>query len=130
MKTEVITVTPSTPLVEFARILAEDRISGAPVVRVDGVLVGIVSKTDLVERMLQDNPKYGTAQSDGPGWNEDWRQVDDIMSNEILTVAPSTPLADVARRMARDRVHRVVVIENDKIVGIVTSLDLLERYRG
>lgn len=126
MQAEVITVTPATPLVEFARIVAEDRISGAPVVEVGGRLVGIVSKTDLVERMLEDDPRYGIGQ--GEEWNYEGRQVGDIMSDQVLTVTPETPLDRVAARMAADRVHRVVVMEGDRLAGIVTSIDLLAHF--
>jgi CBS domain-containing protein len=131
MTAEVITVTPSTPLAEFARICSEDRISGAPVVRVDGTLVGIVTKTDLVQRMLDDDPKLGAAgEPELPALGEDVRQVADIMQREILTCARDAPVSELAERMSRHRVHRVLVVENDDLVGIVTSLDILSRYPG
>jgi CBS domain-containing protein len=127
MTRQVITVTPSTPLTDFARICAEDGISGAPVVRVDGVLVGMVSKTDLVQRLIEDSPKFGM-EEDGPDFQMDERQVQDIMQDQVLVVGPDTPIGKIAERMAEDRVHRVVVTENDRVVGIVTSLDVLARY--
>jgi len=127
MTREVITVTPATPISEFARLCTEDNISGAPVTRVDGTLVGIVSKTDLIQRWLDDHPKHGAPDS-FPVWDEDVRQVGDIMQEDVLTVSPETPAHEIAERMARDRIHRVVVIEKDKLVGIVTSIDLLAHY--
>ena len=129
MTTEVITVTPGTPLAEFARLCAEDNISGCPVTRVDGVLVGIVSKTDLIQRMLAEHPGHGTTER-FPVWDQDLRQVGDIMTESVLTVSPETPAAEIAERMARDRVHRVVVMEKDKVAGIVTSIDLLAHFPG
>ncbi|MHC4339261.1 MAG: CBS domain-containing protein [Planctomycetota bacterium] len=130
MTAEVITVTPSTPLAEFARICSEDRISGAPVVRVDGTLVGIVTKTDLVQRMLDDDPRLGAAgEPELPALGEDVRQVADIMQQEIFTCAPDAPVWELAERMSRHRVHRVLVLDDrDDLVGIVTSLDILGRY--
>jgi len=127
MKTELITVTPGTPLSEFARICAEDQISGCPVTRADGALCGIVSKTDLLNRLLEDHPRLGTTR-EFPVWDEDVRQVGDIMTENVLTVGPSTPLAEIAERMARDRIHRVVVMDGDKMVGLVTSIDLLAHF--
>jgi len=124
MTTEVLTVTPSTSLADFARICAEDGISGAPVVHVDGTLVGIVSKTDLITRMLEDDPKYGTSE-ESPPWTDAARQVDDIMQTDVLTVEPDTPIHEIALGMAERRIHRVVVMEHDDVVGLVTSLDLL-----
>ena len=127
MTTELITVNPGTPLSEFARICAEDNISGCPVVRVDGALCGIVSKTDLLRRLLEDRPPHGTAR-DFPVWDEDVRQVGDIMTEDVLTVGPLTPLHEIAERMARDRIHRVVVMEGDQLLGLVTSIDLLAHF--
>jgi CBS domain-containing protein len=127
MTTELITVTPATPLSEFARICAEDKISGCPVVRADGALCGIVSKTDLLNRLLDEHPRLGTTR-EFPVWDEDVRQVGDIMTETVLTVSPATPLAEIAERMARDRVHRVVVMEGDRMVGLVTSIDLLAHF--
>ncbi|MFI5402973.1 MAG: CBS domain-containing protein [Planctomycetota bacterium] len=127
MTTELITVTPDTPLSEFARICAEDNISGCPVTRVDGMLCGIVSKTDLLNRLLEEHPRHGSKR-EYPVWDEDVRQVADIMTERVLTVGPSTPLAEIAERMARDRFHRVVVMEGDKMLGIVTSIDLLSHF--
>lgn len=126
MSTKLITVTPSTSVMEFARICAEDGISGAPVVQVDGTLVGIVSKTDIVNHMLETDPRFGTVE-DGPSWAEQ-REVQDIMQEEVLTVVPDTPAGEIAERMAEDRIHRVLVLENDTLVGIVTSIDLLAYY--
>jgi CBS domain-containing protein len=127
MTTELITVTPATPLSEFARICAEDKISGCPVVRADGALCGIVSKTDLLNRLLDEHPRLGTTR-EFPVWDEDVRQVGDIMTENVLTVSPMTPLGEIAERMARDRVHRVVVMDGDKMVGVVTSIDLLANW--
>ena len=61
-------------------------------------------------------------------WDKDVRQVGDIMTEDVLTVGPATPLAEIAERMARDRIHRVVVMEGDKMIGLVTSIDLLSHF--
>lgn len=127
MTKELITVTPATPLSEFARICTEDGISGCPVTRADGALCGIVSKTDLLNRLLEEHPRHGSTR-EFPVWDEDVRQVGDIMTENVLTVGPTTPLAEIAERMAQDRIHRVVVMEGDRMVGIVTSIDLLARF--
>jgi CBS domain-containing protein len=148
MTTEVVTVTPETPLSEFARMCVEDGISGAPVVTVDGRLVGIVSRTDLLEHLLE----VGHEGRAGEGLRglfllgeesldvregmasrseiESLGQVSDILEPEVLTVAPDLPLAEVARRMWEKRVHRVVVVEGGRVAGILTSLDLLGRFPG
>jgi CBS domain-containing protein len=127
MTTELITVTPGTPLSEFARLCSEDNISGCPVTRVDGALVGIVSKTDLVRRLIEDHPRLGSTR-EVPVWDEETRQVGDIMTEDVLTVGPTTPISEIAERMARDRIHRVLVMEGDRLVGLVTSIDILAHF--
>ncbi len=128
MTAALITVTPATPISEFARICSEDGVSGAPVVQVDGKLVGVVSKTDIITRLLDEDPRWGTSEAGLHTLGEDLRQVQDIMNEAVLTVGPDTPIAEIAQRMATDRVHRVLVMEEDKLVGIVTSIDLLAHF--
>jgi CBS domain-containing protein len=126
MTTQLITVTPSTSLTEFARLCAEDHISGAPVTRVDGTLMGIVSKTDLIQRLMDTHPAHGAV--DEPSFWEQEFQVGDIMSEVVATVPPGATLPEVAERMARDRIHRVLVTDGSKLLGIVTSIDLLAHF--
>ena len=129
MTTEVTTVTPETSVTDFARTCAEDHISGAPVCTVDGRLVGIVSKSDLLESMLETHPHYG-ASGDSTVWEDTEPQISDIMQTEVLTVSPDAPAAEIAARMAAERYHRVVVMAGDELVGIITSIDLLANYPG
>jgi CBS domain-containing protein len=98
------------------------------VVRVDGALVGIVSRTDLVTRLLEDDTTFGTSEDEALSFESNIRQVGDIMQSEVLTVGPDAPLPEIATRMAADRVHRVVVMDGDQVAGIITSLDLLKAF--
>ncbi len=154
MTSPVTTVSPSTPLAELARILTEDQISGVPVLDVGSRLVGIVSKTDLLERLLTETTAYtsnpdfrrlfnlaeeeigSSATDESLDWmpemaesaeNEDLGTVEDIMESEVVTVSPSETIERIAAIMSQDRIHRVVVTEGPSVVGIVTSLDLLAR---
>jgi CBS domain-containing protein len=143
MQTQLLTVTPTTSLTRLARLCAEDGISGCPVVTVDGRLVGVVSKTDLLERLLQ-GPQDSAANLDplellGLGEegvpltadvdsSEAYGQVDDIMEREIQTVSPADPVADVARLMVNEKIHRVLVVEKGRLVGLISSLDLLSIF--
>jgi CBS domain-containing protein len=146
MTTDVITVGPSTLLADVARMFSEDRISGAPVVDDGERLVGIVSRTDVITGLLaaadgttpemrsllgigeteEDEPEDGGDVPEPEG--SQGAVVEDVMDGDPTTVAPDTPLVEVARRMARERLHRVVVTEDGRVVGILTSIDLLERF--
>jgi len=131
MTTELITVTPATPLREFARICAEDNISGAPVLNVDDSLAGLITKSDLLEGLLEADPRHGLDnETMTEVWLGDDRQVGEIMvpAEDIQSVAPDATAADMARMMAAERIHRVLVLDGGRCAGIVTSLDLLRHF--
>jgi CBS domain-containing protein len=143
MSTDLMTVTPSTSLTQFARICIEDNISGCPVIGIDGRIEGIVSKTDLLERLLEGSHNYaanpdhrrlmglgeeGVFTADGAAADSEeelYGRVEDIMVPSPVTVSPDAPVFDVARRMAEHRIHRIIVEKDGRPVGIVTSLDFI-----
>ncbi|MBI1853307.1 MAG: CBS domain-containing protein [Planctomycetes bacterium] len=149
MRSRVITVTPETPLSELARTFVEDGISGVPVVQVDGKLVGVVSRTDLLERLVSgsvtpgmgpyftelfaasesETPDEPMSEMEAESEREQLGTVDDIMESDVVTVAPTTPASIIAAKMARGRVHRVVVVDRQRVVGIVTSLDMMGHWQ-
>jgi CBS domain-containing protein len=147
MTKDVITVSPSTRLDDVARMFAEDRISGAPVVDATERLVGIVSRTDVITGLLEQSAEtaapalrtiLGLAETDEsePEDGGDVPEpeaiqgmvVEDVMEGDPVTVTPATPLAAIARRMNRERIHRVVVMEDGRVAGILTSIDLLGQF--
>lgn len=142
MTREVITVSPDATLSELCRMLAEDEISGAPVVDHRGQLVGMVSKTDVLQNLLSGRQSPGlpsaTLQFLGlsdtmagmaeDGEEEAFGQVADFMTPDVESVTPATPIARAARRMSAKRIHRLVVVDNGEVVGIITSLDLLKHF--
>jgi CBS domain-containing protein len=143
MTAEPVCVGPDATVVELARLLDENEISGAPVVDQDGVVIGIVSKTDLVRRasqgsgdlppaflfetLFEQGEEESPAAADVPSVPD--LRVEDFMTEDPLMVAPDIAAATVAHRMFEQRVHRVIVVDEEKRpVGIITSLDLLGTY--
>jgi len=135
MTSKVITVTSGTPVSEVARLLFERRFSALPVV--DGErLAGIVSEGDLLHRY-----EIGTDCALGaePWWMrlfsadrspEDYvkshaRYARDIMTRDVATVAPDTPLAEIATLLERRRIKRVPVLDEGHLAGIVSRSDLV-----
>ena len=55
---------------------------------------------------------------------------DEIMVNDVVSVLPNAPIAEVAALMAENRIHRVAVVENNQCIGLITSLDLLQHFGG
>jgi CBS domain-containing protein len=139
MTREPITVERDTTIRQLARLFEEFEISGAPVIDDNGVIVGVVSKTDLIrqcmEGTLEEAPGYlfellsEQADEDVEMVSERIIQVQDFMSTDLVTATPDESIATVARRLAEARVHRAIVIDPQRRpVGIVTSLDILSVF--
>jgi CBS domain-containing protein len=137
MTTDVITVEPGRSVQSVATLLAERGISGAPVVDASGRLVGIVSEGDLLHRA-----EIGTARRHRERRRSWWldhfasdaardyvkshgRTVEDIMTRNVVTVSEDTELADVAAILEAQRIKRVPVIRDGKIVGIISRANLV-----
>jgi CBS-domain-containing membrane protein len=135
MTREVVTVGPETSVPEIAQILHAKRISGVPVVAADGSVVGIVSEGDLMGHALAVGEQRGswwlTFFSDNSALARDYtkthgRIARDVMTREVISIAPTASLAETARTLERNRIKRVPVIDNGKLVGIVTRANLLQ----
>ena len=112
MVKEVITVTESTPLKDVARMFVEKKITGAPVVNVEGELVGVISETDIIRKTTSIG-----------AWSPN--TVGQIMTRPAVTVSPDETLQRVCEMMYNRRIHRVVVAEGARIKGILTTMDIL-----
>lgn len=143
MNPHVIAVRVDLPVRELAAFLSENQITGAPVLDRDGHLVGVVSLADIAESDGEQGALVG--ESADPrrvvrGWEDkanpdEIRQlhvenegplVRDIMTPTVYTIPEDTPVSRVARTMIAGRIHRLFVTQGKRVVGIVTSLDLLK----
>ena len=162
MQTDVVTVGPESSVYELARLLEEHDISGAPVVDVDGEVLGVVSMTDVIrfaaaETDLRVAPRPFVASAadlaDTHEWDEekdlvdyfehlrfpgagpasDWASESDlercdvrsIMTPANFHIGPDALLGELASFLLRGRIHRALVMEDDRLIGIVTTLDVL-----
>ncbi len=105
MTAKVITVRENLTKQQAARLLAQHRISGLPVVNDDDVLVGVVSELDVISKKGQ--------------------RVGDIMTRNAISVAADTSLDDVSHIFVHEHIRRLPVIEQGKVVGIVSRADLV-----
>jgi CBS domain-containing protein len=111
----VITITPTQPVSELLRLLAEHRIGGVVVTDEDAI-AGIVSERDIVRALERD----GAAMLDGP--------VEAIMTSTVISCRPSDSLDDVATTMTDHRIRHMPVVTDDagdRLVGIVTIGDVV-----
>jgi CBS domain-containing protein len=135
MVTNVITVGPDASVQEVARILLSSRISGVPVVGADGKLLGIVSEGDLMHRFEAGTGRkrrWWLAILTGREvlasefvW-ENSRTDTDVMTRQVVPAAPDTPLSTIANLLEKNAIKRVPIVENGKVVGIVSRANLLQ----
>jgi CBS-domain-containing membrane protein len=137
MTTSVITVQDETPLKEVARLLVEHGISGLPVRDTHGRVVGVVSEADFLMKETGPDalPHRPLARVLGDSrQTQAWRAkidattAEEAMSAPAITVNPSATIAEAARLMTEKKVNRLVVIEDDRLLGIVTRADLVRAY--
>ena len=133
MTTNVITVTPDTRVIEIAKLLLERHISAVPVVSDDGRLRGIVSEGDLIHELGQEGAKrswwldlLASPEARAEAYlKSHGRLASDVMTRSIISVAPDTPLPEIARLLEARRIKRVPVLRDGALVGIVSRADLL-----
>jgi CBS domain-containing protein len=143
MNRQVLSVDPDMTVHELAVFLTENQITGAPVIDRAGRLLGVVSLTDIAESEME-RTELRTDRSDPEddvrGWEEEASSdelrglhvesggglVRDIMTPTAYTISPDTPVSRLAQTMIAGRIHRLLVVRDHGVVGIVTSLDLLK----
>jgi len=141
MTRDVQTVFPHTSLRYVAKLLAERRISGVPVVDDGGRVVGIVSENDLLrwsDRPAETQAWWLDMLADGfelaPGFPDvvqsQHDRVSGVMKTDVASVAEDTPVAEIARLIVAKSIKRVPVLRDGQLVGIVSRSDLVRALAG
>jgi CBS domain-containing protein len=147
MQIRVHAVPPQMPLAELEQEFIKKRVSGFPVVNADE-LVGVVSRSDIVrqlevERQLAENTS--DFYWDRSGFHEEPAEsmqqiasrlgqriedlrVRDLMSRHLVSVSADDSLVVLAQRFLERHIHRVLVVEHGRLVGIVSTLDLVRLF--
>ena len=137
MTTSVVTVKDSAPLKDVAEVLIERGFSGMPVVDASGRVVGVVSEGDLLfkEAGREGLPSHrlGRVFGDQKAMEARRQKVEattagEAMTTPVITIRPSQTLAEAARLMSGQLVNRLVVMDGEKLVGIVTRADLVRAF--
>jgi CBS domain-containing protein len=133
MTTEVVTVRPDLSVKDAAEMLARCSISGVPVVDDSGEVVGVFSEADILVRETGARGRSGIL-----GWflEPDFEleakiraeNVGGAMTTPALTISSSRPVHEAAARMVEDSVNRLPVVDDGKLVGIVSRADLVRAF--
>jgi CBS domain-containing protein len=139
MVSPVITVKPSASVEEAAKLLLENRISAVPVVDDHGKVVGIVSEGDLLHRAEAGTERRRSWWLAGLMDEETLaaeyvkahaRKVADVMTPTAITATPNAPLRELAALMETNAIKRVPIVDNGRLVGVVSRANLLRAVAG
>jgi CBS domain-containing protein len=133
MTSEVVTVTPTTSLRDAAVLLTEKGISGMPVVNDANEVVGVLSEADIVVKAggeVARNRLLGWLLEADFGLEDKIRAetVGDAMTAPPVSISRKRPVHEAARLMVSENVNRLPVVEQGKLVGIVTRADIVRAF--
>ena len=132
----VISVGPDIPVQIAANAMVSNCVSALPVIDIYAKLVGIVSEGDLIRRV-----EIGTERRRSGGAGETLmssdfmakyfvkshaKRVSDVMTREVITAQPETPLREIANLMEKHSIKRVPITRDELVVGIVSRVNLLQ----
>ena len=135
MTRDVVSVTPDTPLKDVAAVLVERGISGLPVCDADGAVVGVLSEADLLVKQGGSPERSGglfawlVETADAPDLAKlRAHTAGEAMTAPAITVEAGGPVSEAARTMVSLGVNRLPVVEDGRLVGIVTRADLVRLF--
>jgi CBS domain-containing protein len=122
MSTNLITVNLTNNLVDAERLFNENSIRHIPVVSGDDI-IGILSLTDLLRVSFVDT--YGSEEGNVDTAVYNMLSIEQVMVKNLVSVTSAQTIKEVAEVLAKNEFHALPVVDNGKLVGIVTTTDLL-----
>jgi CBS domain-containing protein len=111
-----ITVMPNVFVYEAARSMRDKEI-GSVIVVDNGNVLGVVTERDLVRRVLAENRDPKTV------------KIREVMSSPVVSISPNEDILDAAYLMKKKGIRRLIVMEGEKLVGIITSDDMTRNMK-
>ena len=124
------TVSPETPVLEFARMVEDKNLSGAAVVDKEGRLMGVVTESDLIDQhkrlhlptviaLFDSVLSFNTHKMGEQMKKMVGAKVEDIMTRDVTTVEENASLEDIATIMAEEKKHLLPVMRGKELVGLI-----------
>ena len=126
MSSPAVTTTPDTVFRDALKLMREHRIRRLPVVDEDGKLVGIVCERDLV---VASPARAGSLSVWELNRLQATAKITEIMTQDVMTTTPDTPIEDVARLMIDNKVGGLPVVDDEgRVVGVITETDIFRTF--
>lgn len=130
MSTSPRTIAPETPVRSAVLDMVRAGVGGLPVVDDENRVVGMLSEKELLRHLLSHYLPRAGGDSPSPPPASARRTVRDVMTRQVLCVAPEQPLAEVASLMLNKDVDRVPVVKHGQLVGFLTRGDIVRKLIG
>ncbi|MFO0755210.1 MAG: CBS domain-containing protein [Byssovorax sp.] len=125
MSAPVVTLPLGAPLAEVQRTLDDQGISCVPLLDEEGRPAGVLSRTDLLRiGRFEARLARGKSLLDLPD-----KMAGEVMHAEVVSVAPDASVAEASRLMVKRRIHRVFVLDQGKLAGVLSTKDVLSAIR-
>ena len=111
MEKNVITIESDKTCLDAARLISEKDISFLVIMK-NNIAIGVLSESDFVKRLAANDKKASEV------------IISDIMSSKFRWVVPETEIEDAIQKMLNNNIRRLVVLDDNKLVGIITQTDL------
>jgi len=131
----VISVGPDIPVQIAAIAMVRNCVRALPVINIYAKLVGIVSEGDLIRRVEIGTERLRSREVETPMSSDALarefvkshaKRVSDVMTREVITAQPETPLREIANLMEKHSIKRVPIVQDKLVVGIVSRVNLLQ----
>lgn len=131
MSTDVVSIQSDSSIKDLIRTLSNYDVLGMPVLDSKGFVIGVVSSIDILKNESSHTFYYDQfmrnlelSMYDDASFLE--QHVSTIMSQDLFTISPDATITQMAQIMYTKKIHRLLVTENKKLIGIVTTFDLLK----
>ena len=116
MRNYTFMMNPDTTALEAAKIMSQDH-TGFVIIQKDGAPYGIVTEWDYVNKIV------------AQGLDPAKVKLGDIMAHPLHSVTPKTPTDQLTVMMSKEGIRRIIVLENNKLIGVVTSRDVIRIFK-
>ena len=116
MEKDVITIENDKTAQDAAKIIAEKDISFLVIMN-DGIPQGVLSESDFVRKVVAEDKKASEI------------KITEIMSYKFRSVGPTTTIEDAIQKMLNNNIRRLLILNDEKLVGVITQTDLASYLR-
>jgi len=111
MEKNVVTIEDDKTALDAAHLISEKDVSFLVIMK-NNIPIGVLSESDFVKRLAADDKKASEV------------VVSEIMSSNFRWVKPETEIEDAIQKMLNNNVRRLVILDNNKLAGVITQTDL------